>query len=553
MMDTQFVFSDITQGCNIVDHTSHTDLQRNLLTGVSEDGKLLVDDAQIDSTIESSQFLDNSSINDHNKDDSDKDSINEIKHGNQSFELLYTSTGIENENENNKNNNQNCNTSNQEQQNNLCSNNSFLEVNNNNTHDIHSPSSVSSPQEMLFNDLSESHIVYELLKDMDAIYIVTPNTPISSISIEQINQHKQKQLQQQNQQQQHLLHQQQRQKQLQQQLQQLHPQPIDQIDQIDQIENFLEEDAFKIDQPLIEISYNNNDNNINNNININNNNEQFIIDKQHIFENDIDDRSTKKIKTENISLSESSSVVSSPITSSCQSPNPQLVISTNTGNHYTNNPLLPEQHSSLPTISSLPMQIKPPTSLQHIHQLQNLHSLTPFNTSPSILSLISPTTLSNSTTLNCSTNSINTTNDSNPIITSIGTPKKSKKSLASSTSSTNGSSPGTPTQSNRCTPYCAISTEKNQECTTCQQIRPVSIIHTDGSDSNTCTKWCISSKQRKQKSIGLDFCSICLSRSRTQKYNPQNHQCLECQRPWMMLTASSNLCKRCFKKGQQSK
>ncbi|GIQ91777.1 hypothetical protein KIPB_015173, partial [Kipferlia bialata] len=52
-------------------------------------------------------------------------------------------------------------------------------------------------------------------------------------------------------------------------------------------------------------------------------------------------------------------------------------------------------------------------------------------------------------------------------------------------------------------------------------------------------------ENRKTKSQGYDFCSICLARYRTKKYNRgMMHQCCVCHRPWLILN-SSGVCRTC--------
>ncbi|KAH0572622.1 hypothetical protein SS50377_24733 [Spironucleus salmonicida] len=95
----------------------------------------------------------------------------------------------------------------------------------------------------------------------------------------------------------------------------------------------------------------------------------------------------------------------------------------------------------------------------------------------------------------------------------------------------------------RCAPYCSPLSKfgtSNCQCTICGEIKSYEPIL-----GPYCTRFCYSSESRKMKSQNCDFCSICLGRLRSGKYNLNSiHQCSVCHRPWLILNRQG-VCRTC--------
>ncbi|GKT25416.1 hypothetical protein ADUPG1_013031 [Aduncisulcus paluster] len=95
----------------------------------------------------------------------------------------------------------------------------------------------------------------------------------------------------------------------------------------------------------------------------------------------------------------------------------------------------------------------------------------------------------------------------------------------------------------RCQPYCrplAPFDVYDMKCEKCGEIK--AFCPNSGS---YCTSLCMAGKNRKIKSQGMDFCSICIGRYRQSKYESgMPHQCKKCKRPWLILNDDGH-CRTC--------
>ncbi|KAE8305650.1 hypothetical protein GL50803_0060401 [Giardia duodenalis] len=95
----------------------------------------------------------------------------------------------------------------------------------------------------------------------------------------------------------------------------------------------------------------------------------------------------------------------------------------------------------------------------------------------------------------------------------------------------------------RCHPYCTPLSEFGDNrsiCPICNEIKAYR-----ASAGPHCTPFCKSGETQKSKSSGLEFCSVCMSRYRAQKYTKGAlHQCAQCHRPWLRLNIKG-ICRTC--------
>ncbi|EES99041.1 Hypothetical protein GSB_150631 [Giardia duodenalis] len=95
----------------------------------------------------------------------------------------------------------------------------------------------------------------------------------------------------------------------------------------------------------------------------------------------------------------------------------------------------------------------------------------------------------------------------------------------------------------RCHPYCTPLSEFGDNRSICPICNEVKAYR--ASAGPHCTPFCKSGETQKSKSSGLEFCSVCMSRYRAQKYTKGAlHQCAQCHRPWLRLNIKG-ICRTC--------
>lgn len=95
----------------------------------------------------------------------------------------------------------------------------------------------------------------------------------------------------------------------------------------------------------------------------------------------------------------------------------------------------------------------------------------------------------------------------------------------------------------RCHPYCTPLSEFGDNRSICPICNEIKAYHV--SVGPQCTPFCKSGEAQKSKSSGLEFCSVCMSRYRAQKYTKGAlHQCAQCHRPWLRLNIKG-ICRTC--------
>lgn len=95
----------------------------------------------------------------------------------------------------------------------------------------------------------------------------------------------------------------------------------------------------------------------------------------------------------------------------------------------------------------------------------------------------------------------------------------------------------------RCHPYCTPLSEFGDNRSICPICNEVKAYR--ASAGPQCTPFCKSGETQKSKSNGLEFCSVCMSRYRAQKYTKGAlHQCAQCHRPWLRLNIKG-VCRTC--------